>query len=135
MVTLPWVHVLHYNITSTMLRVHTDVFMKVYWYSINSVTTMVVTARQQDATQRRPNCAGTIPKGAPNAGRTNTSETIRTVHSPPPRCQNRGTERSQGKTNPKLSSHQPPLKKIREKKVRKPTNGNRSTERRQWSCI
>ena len=26
-----------------MLRVHTDVFMKVYWYSINSVTTMVVT--------------------------------------------------------------------------------------------
>ena len=26
-----------------MLRVHTDVYMKVYWYSINSVTTMVVT--------------------------------------------------------------------------------------------
>ena len=26
-----------------MLRVHTDAFMKVYWYSINSVTTMVVT--------------------------------------------------------------------------------------------
>ena len=26
-----------------MLRVHADVFMKVYWYSINSVTTMVVT--------------------------------------------------------------------------------------------
>ena len=26
-----------------MLRVHTDVFMKVYWYSISSVTTMVVT--------------------------------------------------------------------------------------------
>ena len=26
-----------------MLPVHTDVFMKVYWYSINSVTTMVVT--------------------------------------------------------------------------------------------
>ena len=26
-----------------MLRVHTDVFMKVYWYSINSVTTMVIT--------------------------------------------------------------------------------------------
>ena len=26
-----------------MLRVHTDVFMKVYGYSINSVTTMVVT--------------------------------------------------------------------------------------------
>ena len=26
-----------------MLCVHTDVFMKVYWYSINSVTTMVVT--------------------------------------------------------------------------------------------
>ena len=26
-----------------MLRVHTDVFMTVYWYSINSVTTMVVT--------------------------------------------------------------------------------------------
>ena len=26
-----------------MLRVHTDVFMKVYWYSIDSVTTMVVT--------------------------------------------------------------------------------------------
>ena len=26
-----------------MLRVHTDVFVKVYWYSINSVTTMVVT--------------------------------------------------------------------------------------------
>ena len=26
-----------------MLRVHTDVFMKVYWYSINSVTTIVVT--------------------------------------------------------------------------------------------
>ena len=34
---------LFYNITSTMLRVHTDVFMKVYCYSINSVTTMVVT--------------------------------------------------------------------------------------------
>ena len=34
---------LHYNVTSTMLRVHTDIFMKVYWYSINSVTTMVVT--------------------------------------------------------------------------------------------
>ena len=29
MVTLPWVHVLRYNITSTMLRVHTNVFMKV----------------------------------------------------------------------------------------------------------
>ena len=28
-----------------MLRVHTDVFIKVYWYSINSVTTMVVTVR------------------------------------------------------------------------------------------
>ena len=26
-----------------MLRVHTDVFMKAYWYSINSITTMVVT--------------------------------------------------------------------------------------------
>ena len=37
------VRVLHYNITSIRLRVHTDVFMKVYWYSINSVTTMVVT--------------------------------------------------------------------------------------------
>ena len=46
--TLPWVHVLHYNITSTMLRVHTDVFMKVYWYSINSVTTMVVTGFSED---------------------------------------------------------------------------------------
>ena len=45
MVTLPWVHVLHYDITSTMLRVDTDVFMKVDWYSINSVTTMVVTVR------------------------------------------------------------------------------------------
>lgn len=42
-VTLPWVHMLLYNVTSIMLRVHTDVFMKVYWYSINSVTTMVVT--------------------------------------------------------------------------------------------
>ena len=30
-----------------MLRVHTDVFMKVYWYSINSVTTMVVTMTQR----------------------------------------------------------------------------------------
>ena len=28
-----------------MLRVHTDIFMKVYWYSINSVTTMVFTLR------------------------------------------------------------------------------------------
>ena len=34
---------LHYNVTSTMLCVHTDKFMKVYLYSINSVTTMVVT--------------------------------------------------------------------------------------------
>ena len=41
MVTLPWVHVLHYNVTSIILHVHTDVFMNVYWYSINSVTNMV----------------------------------------------------------------------------------------------
>ena len=34
---------LYYNVTSTMLHVHTDIFMKVYSYSINSVTTMVVT--------------------------------------------------------------------------------------------
>ena len=34
---------LHYKVASTTPRVHTDVFMKVYWYSINSVTTMVVT--------------------------------------------------------------------------------------------
>ena len=31
-----------------MLRVHTDVFMKVYCYSINSVTTMVVTGAEVD---------------------------------------------------------------------------------------
>ena len=36
-----------------MLRVHTDVFMKVYWYSINSVTTMVVTLLQSESTGQR----------------------------------------------------------------------------------
>ena len=37
-----------------LMRVHTDVFMKVYWYSVNSVTTMVVTqvpGNAQDETE------------------------------------------------------------------------------------
>ena len=40
-----------------MLRVHTDVFMKVYWYSINSVTTMVVTCGVLERIARGPEIA------------------------------------------------------------------------------
>ena len=34
---------LHYNVTSIMLYINIDVFMKVYLYYISLVTTMVVT--------------------------------------------------------------------------------------------
>ena len=41
-----------------MLRVHTDIFMKVYWYSINSVTTMVVTLSEKVIRKRKATFGG-----------------------------------------------------------------------------
>ena len=47
-----------------MLRVRTGVFMKVYWYSINSVTTMVVTINRTPSFSERlekwPRCVTAI---------------------------------------------------------------------------